>query len=345
VASAFPGLNMAHRSVILLCLFLALACSNAAGVPVAAAPVRVHLVPVAHRDVSEPIRLVGTMQHATETTLAFPFGGIVASVAVNAGDTVHRGQQLASLDPVVSKTQLAQAEAALAKAQRDFGRAKTLEGTVLTPAQREDAQTGLDVANANVAAARFQVQRSALIAPSDGIVLRRNIDPDETVGPGMPALWLGAEGYELQGTVTAPERVRLHVGDTATATVDAWPGVDFTASVVRIDGAADPRTGLFPVTLRVDPKDHELSSGFIGAVTISPIATPATLVPLTAVAQANGATAIVYTVTGTAARRVPITVGRILGDEVIVISGLEGIDSVVTDGAAYLTDGAAAKVE
>lgn len=337
---------MGYRSVLALVVILALGCSSAAGLaPSGAAPVPVRVVPVSHREVSEPIRLVGTLQRASETTLAFPFGGVVASVSVSAGDTVRRGQELASLDPVVSRTQLAQAEAALAKAERDFGRAKTLEGTVLTPQQREDAGTGLDVARANVAAARSAVQRSTLIAPSDGVVLRRIIDPDETVGPGMPALWIGAEGFEALATVTAADLVRLHLGDPATVTFDAWPGVVFPASVVRIDGASDPRTGLFPVALRVEPGDHALASGFIGVVTIQPLGAAATLVPVAAVAQANGSSAIVYTIAGDRARRVPVTVGGLIGDEVIVQSGLEGVESVVTDGAPYLTDGAAAKVQ
>ena len=67
---------------------------------------------------------------------------------------------------------------------------------------------------------------------------------------------------------------------------------------------------------------------------------------LTSILEADGSTATVYTLTddGRRARRLPVTVGFIQGERVAVSGGLDGVSSVVTDGAAYLGDGAAVKV-
>jgi hypothetical protein len=66
-----------------------------------------------------------------------------------------------------------------------------------------------------------------------------------------------------------------------------------------------------------------------------------TVVPVTAIVEANGPAAIVYVFdTGAGvARRRQVTVGPIVGERVVVIAGLDPGEQVVTDGAAWLTDG------
>jgi multidrug efflux pump subunit AcrA (membrane-fusion protein) len=73
---------------------------------------------------------------------------------------------------------------------------------------------------------------------------------------------------------------------------------------------------------------------------------PATLVPIEAVLEADGSEATVYTLSadGRRARRRQVTVAFVDGDRVAVARGLEGDTRVLTDGAAYLDDGAAVRV-
>jgi multidrug efflux pump subunit AcrA (membrane-fusion protein) len=67
---------------------------------------------------------------------------------------------------------------------------------------------------------------------------------------------------------------------------------------------------------------------------------------LTAVVEANGASATIYVldVGAGVARRRQVTVGSIVGERVTVIAGLEPGEQVITDGAAWLTDGRAVRV-
>jgi multidrug efflux pump subunit AcrA (membrane-fusion protein) len=90
-----------------------------------------------------------------------------------------------------------------------------------------------------------------------------------------------------------------------------------------------------------------LSSGLVGRVEIRPAAgTEMALVPIQSILEADGDAATVYTLAadGKHARRLPVTVGFIAGERVAVSGGLDGVAHVVTDGAAYLGDGAAVKV-
>jgi multidrug efflux pump subunit AcrA (membrane-fusion protein) len=85
----------------------------------------------------------------------------------------------------------------------------------------------------------------------------------------------------------------------------------------------------------------------VGRVEIRPArGAPATLVPIEAVLEADGAEATVYALSadGIRAERRRVTVGFIEEGRVAVVGGLEGASRVLTDGAAYLDDGAAVRV-
>jgi multidrug efflux pump subunit AcrA (membrane-fusion protein) len=85
----------------------------------------------------------------------------------------------------------------------------------------------------------------------------------------------------------------------------------------------------------------------VGQVEIRPgIGTPATLVPIEAVLEADGREATVFTLSRDRARaeRRRVTVAFIDGSRVAVTGGLEGATAVLTDGAAYLDDGMAVTV-
>jgi len=72
----------------------------------------------------------------------------------------------------------------------------------------------------------------------------------------------------------------------------------------------------------------------------------AAVVPITALVDADGARATVYVLDAdsSTARRRDITLGAILGQQVIVTAGVALGEPVITDGAAWLTDGRAVRV-
>jgi len=76
------------------------------------------------------------------------------------------------------------------------------------------------------------------------------------------------------------------------------------------------------------------------------VSTTATVVPVTALVEANGLHATVYVLdaTGNVARRKDVTIGPILGEQVVIAEGLTVGESIITDGAAWLTDGRAVRV-
>ncbi len=316
---------------------------------VAREAVSVRTVPVETEVVRHPIVATGTFGPKDEIALSFKIGGVVEAVRVDAGATVRAGETLASLHLREIDAGLAKARSAAEKAERDLRRARSLYAdSVATLSQLQDAETAWDVAQADLEAASFNRQYAVVTAPSDGVILRRGAEPGETVSPGTTILVLGsrARGAVLRVGLADRDVVRIHRGDTATARFDALPDRVFRGTVTEIGAAAAPGTGTYAVEVGLEGAGA-LSAGMVGRVELFPsTGTPTSVVPVEAVLEADGDEATVFTLAddGAHARRVRVGVALLDGGKVAVTRGLEGVDAVVTDGAAWLMDGDAVRV-
>jgi membrane fusion protein, multidrug efflux system len=312
----------------------------------AAAPVRA--VRVEKADVVDTVRTVGVLAPRDEVRLAFKIGGVVDKVGVEAGDRVQKGQRLASLKRTEVSAAVEQASASLEKARRDLDRAKELRvDEVATEEEVEDLTTAWRVARANLDAARFNERFAHIEAPADGVVLQRLAEENELVQGGEPVLVIGAtgEGWVVRVALADRDAVRVETGAAARLTFDAFPGRPFEGRVSRIDSAADPQTGTFEAEIDVAQEGMRFARGLVAKVelTLSDIgrAASSTVVPVTALVEADGPAATVYVVDehASVARRRAIEVGPIAGESVVVHRGLAPGERVITDGAAWLREG------
>jgi membrane fusion protein, multidrug efflux system len=312
------------------------------------APVRV--AEVRDESVARPVTGTGTLQAKEEVTLGFKIGGIVARIAAEEGQTVRRGQVLATLDLREIDAQVSKARSGAAKAERDLARIRGLYAdSVATLEQMQNATTGVEVARAELQAAEFNRQFATIVAPADGIVLRRFAEGGELVSPGAPVLVIGAAGSGLVLRVGVADRdvVRLRLGDRATVRFDAFPGAEFAGRVTQVGAAANPQTGTYSVEVSVEPGGRTLVSGLVGRVEIiSSEAGTLPTVPIEAIVEADGERGTVFALAHGAARaeRREVRVAFVQGGRVAVAGGLEGVARVVTDGAAYLNDGQSVEV-
>lgn len=312
----------------------------------AAPPVRA--VPVESIEVAREVRAVGVLAPRDEIRLAFKIGGVIDRITVEAGDRVQRGQPLAVLKRAEVDAAVAQAEEAVEKSRRDLERARKLQADeVATEEQVENLTTAWNVARSDLETARFNARFARIDAPADGVVLQRLSEESELVQGGQPVLVLGAtgEGWVVRAALVDRDAVRVEPGDRARVTFDAFPGREFEGTVSRVASSADPQTGTFEVEIAVVPGGARFARGLVAkvALSIADAATtePRTVVPLTAIVEANGPSAIVYVVDPRdgVARRRQVTVGPIVGERVVVVAGLEAGEQVATDGAAWLADG------
>jgi RND family efflux transporter MFP subunit len=345
-----------HAAVILVAAVLLAGCGGGSSGPDAppqqdAAPVRTS--PAETVTIPREIRAVGILAPRDEIRLSFKVGGVLDRVDVDVGDRVREGQVLAVLKRVEVDAAVSQAAEAADKARRDLERARQLRlDEVATEEQVQDLTTAYSVARSNLQAAQFNARFARIEAPADGIVLQRLAKADELVQGGQQVLVIGSTGagWVVRAALVDRDVVRANIDDDASVTFDAFPGREFAGRVARIASSADPQTGTFEVEVEIANGDARFARGLVAKVALELAAvegdTERTVVPLTAVVEANGASATIYVHDATAgvARRRQVAVGAIVGERVIVISGLEPGEQVITDGAAWLTDGRAVRV-
>jgi RND family efflux transporter MFP subunit len=317
-----------------------------------AAPVRT--APVESATVAAQVRAVGVLAPRDQIRLAFKVGGVVDRIAVEAGDTVRHGQTLAVLKRGEVDASVSQATEGVAKAKRDLERAKQLRADeVATEEQVQDLTTAYNVARSNLDAVQFNARFARIEAPADGIVLERLAEEDELVQGGQPVFVLGTtqSGWVVRTSLADRDAVRVSVGSPAEVSFDAFPGQPFPGKVRRVAAAADPVTGTFEVEIEVTAGGARFVRGLVAKVTlgldeVAGASANSAVVPVSAIVEANGAEGTVYVLEagGTVARRRQVTFGQMVGDRVVVEAGLEPGQTVITDGAAWLTDGHAVRV-
>lgn len=296
-----------------------------------------------------PIRATGVLAGKAESKLSFKVGGIIDRITVREGQSVQKGQLLATLKLSEIEAHVNQAQNAFAKAERDWERVRNLhQDSVATLEQLQDATTAYEVAKSALDIAKFNRQYASIYAPVSGKVLRRFAEANELINPGTPVLLMrsASDGWVVKTGLADRDIVRIAIGDTARLTLDAYPQRKFSAVVAEISGSAAPTTGTYEVELRIEPTEVTLFSGMIAKVEIaSSQRMPVWLVPIAALLEADGMSGNVFTITPVhTAQKVAVEVAFIHGQHVAIASGLDNVAQVVTEGAAYLNEGARVNV-
>ena len=281
-------------------------------------------------------------------------GGKVVSVLVDAGTWVRAGQVLAVVDRSVQSEQIAgqaanievqRANARLAQANLDRALKLVANGFIskadvdrLT-ATRDSANAQTRVAQATLGQLRASTARLNIVAPADGLVLSRGIEPGQIVSPGSGVLFQIAKGgeMEMQARVAESDLAQMTVG----VSVDVIPvgtARAFRGQVWQLAPTIDAqsRQGLARVAL---PYDAALRPGGFATATIGAGAVTAPVLPESAIlTDAKGA--YVYVVGGNnKVERRGVTVGDVTERGIAVVSGLSGNEHVVLRAGGFLNPG------
>ncbi|MFC2169915.1 efflux RND transporter periplasmic adaptor subunit [Acidobacteriota bacterium] len=339
--------------IIVLAAFLSFlwaACRSETKQPQKLVKVPVKLEVVEQREIAQELFTFGRLSRKKEIKLSFKTGGIIKHIFVDESQTVKKGQRLAGLDLSEIEAQVRQARSAFQKAERDQERIKNLYGEkAATLEQFQNVQTAFQVAQSRLMVAEFNLRHSEIRAPSKGRILKRLMEENELIAAGQPVFFFASteKDWVVRAGVSDRDLIRIRLNDPAEMIFDAYPGEKFQASVAEIVESADPRTGTYEIELKVDAGDKRLVSGFVAEVKVFPsMKSKHFIIPVDALVEADGRQGYVFTVENGSktVRRSPISIGFLFEDKVAVISGLEQIIQVVTDGSAYLSDGAEVEI-
>ena len=217
------------------------------------------------------VTAAGNLAPTNQIIVGSELSGTAKEVLVDTNDPVKKGQTLAKLDTskldqqtersraalLAAKARVSQVEATLAESKASLARQEELleisggktpsraamdtSRATLARAQADlgSAQAAVTGAEADVRAFESDLAKTIIRSPVDGIVLARSIDVGQTVAASFtaPTLFTIAEDLkkmELLVNVSEADIGRIEVGQTATFSVDAWPGRSYTAKVKKV---------------------------------------------------------------------------------------------------------------
>jgi RND family efflux transporter MFP subunit len=292
-----------------------------------------------------------------ETDLAFQVSGKLAARLVDTGAKVRRGDALARIDDQDLRTAYDAANAAVAAAQAQLERARSDEGRFRDLLERglttrsnylaqqtntRTAQSQFDQAQSELQLRRQQLGYATLRADRDGVITRTTQNPGAVVSAGQPILTL-AQASELEVVFDVAEN-QVDMVRAAKQVSVRWldgnqPALD--AKIREVAPSADPQTRTYRVRASLATMPPGLKLGMIvTAVTTVDDGTQADLsVPPTAIFQHEGTPALWVVGADGKVQLRPVKVSRYDTDRVLLESGVQRGERVVTAGANRLAVG------
>jgi multidrug efflux system membrane fusion protein len=342
-------MSLTNNIALLMAAALVAGCGKTAA-PEAPRPTPVRIQHASQGPAVPPIDTNGIVVTKHEMRLSFKMGGLVRRIYVQQGQAVKQGQRLAEIELTEVGAQVEQARQMADKAERDLKRGENLYADqVISLEQLQDLRTQAAMSAASYKSAQFNMGYSVIVAPHDGVVLRKLVEERELVPAGSPVLLFGESnrGFVVRAALADREIVNVKLGDRGEIRMDAFPGQAMTGTVVEVASAAEEHTGMFPIEVRFDAPPPRLVSGLVARLRLAPqsSAPPLTYVPMAALVEGDGDRASVFVLDGNKAQKRDVRVAFITADSIALESGLNAGEPVITDGALYLENGEAVEVQ
>ena len=280
------------------------------------------------------------------------YSGILTQVNVKAGQRVSKGQVLARIDDGGMSSQLAQAETQLALAKTTFEKQKNLwDQKIGSEIQYLQAKTSMESQQKMVAQIKSQLNKTVVTAPFSGTIDEVLTEKGKVVAPGME-LFRIVNLNNMYVTANVPENYigQLKVGAVVDVHLNSL-GKNYKGKVRQIGNYINPNNRTFGIEIALPNPDNLLRPNQVAVLKIEDYKNPkALLLPENIIQETADGSKIVYVIEkgssdkNTKATQKTIEIGYVSGSNVEVKSGLQTGETVITDGAKSLKDGAIVEV-
>lgn len=307
-------------------------------------PMPVALVSAQQKVFTDTIDVIGVAKGRQSVTLTAAATQLVDKVRFADGQYVPKGAVLVELKATEQNAALAQAQARLVQAQRDYERWKQLaaQGYASKSALDQREATYL-AAKADVDAARAREGDRTIRAPFGGVVGLSDIAPGALINPGAPIVTLD-DVTSVRVDFEVPDRylASIREGQAIVARADAYPGEQIAGRIQKLDTRIDERTRAITARAEFPNPSGKLKPGMMLRIGIARGQRQVVAAPEAAV-SVQGDSNFVYVLVKqgerTVAEQRPVLTGARQDGMVEIRDGLRAGEQIVADGLNKIQPG------
>lgn len=297
--------------------------------------------PVVRGRAVEAVYATGVVEPVSWARVSPVTPGRIVDLLAAEGETVKEGQVLARLDDREARARVAELESRLVYLKGEVGRTVDLAQKGFKSKEAEEkVRSDYQQAAAALAAARQRHADMVVLAPMEGVVLRRDGEVGEVVDTHTVLFWVGApRPLRITADVDEEDIARVRPGQRVLIKADAFPDQILEGTLDRITLKGDPLSKTFRVRIAL-PDDTPLLVGMTTEINVIVAEkADALLVPAGAVADGQ-----VFVVEGGIVRARPVKVGVRGRSQVEIAEGLSGNEKVIDGPPSTLADGARVRI-
>lgn len=269
--------------------------------------------------------------------------GRVLQLRVKRGSKVNKGQVLAVIESEMAGIEAQKAEDNYQKTKIDYDRYKSAYETGgVTKAQFDDVSLAMRNAESQLRQAKRNLNDATVKAPITGVINDRFIEEGSFVSVGTPLFEIvDASFLKLNVSANEYQVVNIQEGDEVAIFSNVFPDEEFKGTIDFIAQKAD-NTMNYPIEILVENSNKiPLKSGMYATAKFEfPEQEPRIIVDRTAfVGSVSSNQVYVYSESNQTVSLREVVAGRIIGEQVEVLRGLEEGEKVITSGQINLRDG------
>ncbi|MGD9976446.1 MAG: efflux RND transporter periplasmic adaptor subunit [Bacteroidales bacterium] len=306
-------------------------------------PIPVNIQKVQYLSANKIISVSGNIEGNKTVRLGFLVAGKINFIAADKGETIEKGQLLASLDPESYSIAKEIADAKLDQTQDDFNRLSELYGRKsISESDYIKIINSLRVARAEQRLHTKNLEDTKLYSPIKGVLLKKGVEEGEIIDNGLQ-LFAVSDIYTIKVNASVPESElrNIKIGNPAKVFVASLDS-NFVGRIVEIGTLAEATTRTFPVKIELNNSNLPLRPGMTAEIKIETgNKSHFIAVPAGSVIHDLDNSSFVYVVDKTknqAFKRI-VALGRIEGNNIEITMGLFDNDLVVIAGQNKLNNG------
>lgn len=304
--------------------------------------INVNIVTVARENIDTDYSANGTFLPKQEMNQSSEISGRIVNVLVKEGSRVGAGQVLATIKRDAIEVDISQAQNNLQNAVIDNQRYENAFKTGgVTKQQVDNSRLQLKNAQAALKAQGVRVNDTSIRAGISGTINKKMVEPGTVVSVGSSMFEIvNINSLKLSVLVDESQIGRIALGQEVPINVNVLPEDSFSGRITFIAPKSDASLN-FPVEIEVQNRGN-LKAGMYATALFKTNHGAETQNMLTVPAEAfvNGVSSgQLFIVQNGTAKLIKVTIGKVYGDKVQILSGLTGGEQVITSGQINLENG------